>query len=50
MTYWVVMYDLDGGESDPEGPFDFRDEAVSHGEYMLNEARWASYELRLGDY
>ena len=46
MTCWVVMYDRDGGECDPEGPFDFRDEAVSHGEFMLDEARWVSYEIQ----
>ena len=48
---WVVMFDPDGGESDPEGPFDCRDEAVSHGESMLTGGtwRWVTYEIQEGD-
>ena len=25
-NYWVVMFDRDGGEKDPEGPYDCYDE------------------------
>ena len=48
---WVVMYDRDGDESDPEGPFECRDEAVSHGESMLTGGtwRWVTYEIQEGD-
>ena len=46
---WVVMFDPDGGECDPEGPFDCREEAVSHGESMLDDARWVTYEIQEGD-
>ena len=51
MNYWVVMFDRDGGESDPEGPFDCRYEAVSHGEFMLTGGTWGwvTYEIQEGD-
>ena len=48
MTYWVVMFDRDGGEQDPEGPFDYRDEAVSSGEFAL-DCQWVTYEIQEGD-
>ena len=44
--YWVVMFDRDGGEQDPEGPFDCRDEAKSNAEYQLDDWRWVSYEIQ----
>ncbi len=48
MTHWVVMFDRDGGESDPEG-FDCREDAVSYGEGQLDEWRWVFYEIQEGD-
>jgi hypothetical protein len=50
MKYWTVMFDRDGGESDPEG-FDCREDAVSYGECMLGGGtwRWVSYEIQEGD-
>jgi hypothetical protein len=27
-SYWVVMFDRDGGEQDPEGPFECRDDGA----------------------
>ena len=46
MSYWVVMLDRDGGELDPEGPFDYQSDAKSHGEFML-DWRWVTYEIQL---
>ncbi len=50
MKYWTVMFDRNGGESDPEG-FDCREEAVSYGEGMLCGAysMWVTYEIQEGD-
>jgi hypothetical protein len=48
-NYWVVMFDRDGGEKDPEGPFDSRDEAKSHAEFDLDGCRWVTYEIQEGD-
>jgi len=48
MMYWVVMFDRDGGELDPEGPFEYRDEAKSHGEFML-DCQWVTYEIQEGE-
>jgi hypothetical protein len=48
MTYWVVMFDRDGGELDPEGPFDCLYEAVCCGECML-DCQWVTYEIQEGD-
>jgi hypothetical protein len=48
MTYWVVMYDRDGGELDPEGPYDCQHEAQSHAEFMLDN-RWVTYEIQMED-
>ena len=45
MMYWVVMFDRDGGELDPEGPFDCQRDAQNHGEFML-DWRWVSYEIQ----
>jgi len=47
--YWVVMFDRDGGEQDPEGPFDCREDAKSNAEYQLDDWRWVSYEIQEGD-
>jgi hypothetical protein len=41
--FYVVMFDRDGGESDPEGPYDCLSDAQSHGEFML-DWRWVAYE------
>ena len=46
---WVVMYDRDGDESDPEGPFECREDALDHAESMLDDCRWVSYEIQEGD-
>ena len=48
MSYWVVMFDRDGGEQDPEGPFDCRSDAQSHAEFAL-DSRWVTYEIQLED-
>ena len=48
-TYWVVMSDRDGGECDPEGPFECADDAIVYAHSMLDEARWVSYEIQQGD-
>ena len=42
--FYVVMFDRDGGESDPEGPYDCQGDAQSHGEFML-DWHWVSYEI-----
>ena len=42
--FYVVMFDRDGGESDPEGPYGCQSDAQSHGEFMLDR-RWVSYEI-----
>ena len=49
MNYWVVMFDRDGGESDPEGPFDF-DDALDHAGSMLDDWRWVTYEIQAEEY
>lgn len=43
---WVVMFDRDGGEDNPEGPFDCREDALDHAESMLDDWRWVSYEIQ----
>jgi hypothetical protein len=48
MSYWVVMFDRDGGEQDPEGPFDCRSDAQSHAEFTL-DSRWVTYEIQMED-
>ena len=50
MKYWAVMFDSDGGESDPEG-FDCREDAVSYAEGMLcgGTWRWVTYEIQEGE-
>jgi hypothetical protein len=48
-NYWVVMFDRDGGEKDPEGPFDSWSEARSHGEFDLDGCRWVTYEIQEDD-
>jgi len=47
VKYWTVMFDSDGGESDPEG-FDCREDAVSYAEGMLcgGTWRWVCYEIQ----
>jgi hypothetical protein len=47
MMYWVVMFDRDGGELDPEGPFDCQRDAQSHAEFAL-DWQWVSYEIQEG--
>ena len=49
MEYWTVMLDRDGGESDPEGPFDCREDAVSYAEGQLDDWRWVCYEIQEGE-
>ena len=48
MTYWVVMFDRDGGECDPEGPFKSFYDATTYAHSMLDEWRWVSYEIQEG--
>ena len=43
---WVVMFDRDGGERDPEGPFTDRQEAESHAISAMDDWRWVSYEIQ----
>ena len=47
--YWVVMFDRDGGEKDPAGPFDCREDAEANAKYELDGWRWVSYEIQEGD-
>ena len=49
MTYWVVMFDRDGGESDPEGPFVTHHDAEDHANSDLDCWRWVTYEIQEGD-
>ena len=49
MSYWVVMFDRDGGEDDPSGPFDCQQEAQSHADSELDDWRWVTYEIQMGD-
>ena len=46
MNYWIVMFDRDGGELDPEGPYDCPRDAQSHGEVMLDR-RGVTYEIQM---
>ena len=46
---WVVMYDRDGGESDPEVPFECYEDAKDYANSALNCWRWVSYEIQEGD-
>lgn len=46
--YWVVMFDRDGGELDPEGPFDCQRDAQSHAEFAL-DWQWVTYEIQTED-
>jgi hypothetical protein len=45
MMYWVVMFDRDGGELDPEGPFECQRDAQSHAEFAL-DWQWVTYEIQ----
>lgn len=47
--YWVVMFDRDGGESDPEGPFTDRAEARQYALGELDCWRWVFHEIQEGD-
>ena len=51
MTYWVVMFDRDGGESDPEGPFECREDELTYADHMVvgGTWRWVTYEIQEGD-
>ena len=48
-NYWVVMFDRDGGEKDPEGPFKCKEDAASHAKSELDDWRWVSYEIQEGE-
>ena len=48
MMYWVVMFDRDGGELDPEGPFECQRDAQSHAEFAL-DWQWVTYEIQTED-
>ena len=48
-TLWVVMFDRDGDETDPEGPFECSDDAINYAHSMLDDWRWVSYEIEEGD-
>ena len=45
MMYWVVMFDRNGGELDPEGPFDCQSDAESHAESTL-DSHWVYAEIQ----
>ena len=47
MSYWVVMFDRNGREQDPEGegPFDCQCDAESHAEFAL-DSRWVTAEIQ----
>ena len=45
---WVVMFDRDGGECDPEGPFYCREDALNYAESVLDDWRWVCYEIQEG--
>jgi len=47
--YWVVMFDRDGGEKDPDGPYDCEEDAVGNAEGQLMDWRWVTYEIQDGD-
>ena len=50
MTCWVVMYDRDGGESEPEGPFESHEDASKYALYeVMDNWRWVSHEVYEGD-
>ena len=49
MEYWVVMFDRDGGESDPEGPFADRGEAGQYAMGEMDDWRWVHYEIQEGE-
>ena len=50
VKYWTVLFDRDGGESEPEG-FEYREEAVSYAEGMLcgGTWQWVTCEIQEGD-
>ena len=49
MTYWVVMFDRDGGESEPQGPFESHEDAKQCALYVMDNWRWVSHEIQQGD-
>ena len=49
MTCWVVMYDRDGGESEPEGPFESHEDARRYALSEIDNPRWVSHEIYEGD-
>ena len=47
---WVVMFDSDGGESDPEGPFESHEDANQYALLRIRDNwRWVTYEIQEGD-
>jgi hypothetical protein len=49
MSYWVVMFDRDGGEDEPAGPFDCLQDAQSYADSESDNWRWVTYEVQEGD-
>jgi hypothetical protein len=48
-SHWVVMFDRDGGESDPVG-FDCEEDAAGYAEGQLMDWRWVCYEIQGGEW
>ena len=46
MNYWVVMFDRDGGEKAPDGPFECKRDASSWAESWLDDWQWVTYEIQ----
>ena len=44
--YYVIMFDRDGGESDPLGPYESLEDANSAGEFHLCGWQWVCYEVQ----
>jgi hypothetical protein len=47
-VYWAVMFDRDGGEGDPCGPYDCKEDAESAAECYLDNWQWVTYEIQEG--
>ena len=45
LEYYVIMFDRDGGESDPLGPYESLEDANSAGEFHLCGWQWVCYEI-----
>lgn len=47
-VYWAVMFDRDGGEGDPCGPYACKEDAESAAESYLDNWQWVNYEIQEG--